>query len=241
MNINTLLILVPLIIFILNGCTSKNNVVHIGIDSNTTEKIIENDNIVKKYDCNNSIEQLIDWRGNYIKLLKNDKLLLSDILEIHDSISLAISLAFGDTKVLDQNIKNKIETLNNREEYEISRDLLSDSITQENKFDSISFWISLDENVLNKLNENIKKSIMKFEYKKVDTLKETLKDTLWYLAPIGNLKIGWDAYNGDLGYQQNSKNVNKLKSFQISLLSIDQVKLTLSKYDVLKKSQQRLK
>ena len=144
---------------------------------------------------------------------------------------------------LDKSIKNKVEILNNQSEYETSRELLRDFIDKDNKIDAMNFWISLDERLLNELNNNIRYTITSIMYNPKNKIVGMAKDSILdNLIPFVSLAVtAYVAYNGDTEYQKHSKSINNLKNEHINLISLNRAKDILEKYNKLKKSQQTLK
>ena len=143
---------------------------------------------------------------------------------------------------LDKSIKNKVEILNNQSEYETSRELLRDFIDKDNKIDAMNFWISLDERLLNELNNNIRYTITSIMYNPKNETVYMAKYFILHAIPVVDLAVdAHDAYNWDTEYQKHSKSINNLKNEHINLISLNRAKDILEKYNKLKKSQQTLK
>lgn len=152
-----------------------------------------------------------------------------------------VSLLYGN-KILDKNIKNKINILNNQFEYEISRELLRSSIDKDNKIDAMKFWISLDEELLDELNHNIKDALTIVSPLPMSKTEADNRDWLWHCIPIvGDLIVLKKAEDGTLPSQKLAKLHIKLEDKHIDVLTIKAAKTYLNLYDELKKSQQTLK
>ena len=148
------------------------------------------------------------------------------------TIAILGCLLYGNT-TLDQNIKNRIEILDNESEYEISRELLSNIINNDNKIDAMNFWLELDKKILYSLNYNI------------HTKRTIISKTITLSSGLTHL---WDLIAGAiLGNNTNKKlDLNKIIYIRsldqnINLIAPEKVHQTLNIYNELKKSQQIFK
>jgi hypothetical protein len=161
---------------------------------------------------------------------------------------LVINLLHGNNIALDQSIKDKIVILDNEREYQTSRELLNDFITNDNKMDSLKFWLVQDKKILQNLYFSKNKlTLLRLKQSKVGekTAKKYAIENMWSIIPVGGLVKGaYDTYKGQNSYQTyNSEKNNYIQyvnSYDISLFDISNAKKILKQFDELKKSQKKL-
>jgi hypothetical protein len=153
---------------------------------------------------------------------------------------LVINLLYGNNIVLDKNIKDKIVMLDNEKEYQTARELLNDFITNDNKMDSLRFWLEQDKKILQNLYFT-NDSLTIISYNTQNNNYETAKDIAISNIPFFGLGItAYRAYNSDTAYQKKEKQRRDLENYYISLYDISNTKKILKQFDVLKQSQDKL-
>lgn len=154
---------------------------------------------------------------------------------------------------LEKEIKEKVIILDDAGEHEIAREIISTSMYfgESSVKDSILFWLKLDEKIFNRLDVNIHDGPTLLPPFKVsdennivveDVAVNQMVDTV---PIIGLLKGAYDLANDNTLTQKTyntwKEKVSYLNECSITCIPVEVAKKKIAQYDMLKKSQKKLK